>query len=137
MIDFRPLIQPSFWIKTNPTPLTTGGERVIFIVFAIFLVMGAIVRMVAGHRTDDRYVTETFNRLGRLGVTMGIIGLLLFFFTFEQIPFFSGHFWYLLWFIGLVIWLIRIGQYALKIVPAERAAEVARQEKAKYLPKSA
>lgn len=135
MIDLRPLVHPSFWLNTAPTPLTTGSERLLFIFFAIFLVFGAIIRMVASHRHEDKQVTEVFSRLGRLGVTMGILGLLLFFFSFEEIPLFGARFWYLIWGAGLIIWIAWIARYVVKVIPAERAAVLARQEKEKYLPK--
>lgn len=135
MIDLRPLVKPQFWLDTTPPPLSAGNERLVFIIFAIFLIFGAIVRMVASRRQEDRHVTEVFSRLGRMGVTMGIVGLMLFFFSFEELPFLAARGWYLVWTAGLIAWLATIVRYVIKVIPAERAAELARQEKAKYMPK--
>ena len=107
----------------------------LFILFAVFLVFGAIIRMVASHRHEDKQVTEVFSRLGRLGVTMGILGLMLFFFSFEEIPLLGARFWYLIWALGVGVWVALIVRYVVKVIPAERAAILARQEKEKYLPK--
>lgn len=137
MLDFRPLIHPSFWFNLQPVALTSGSQRLLFIVFAFCLVMGAIIRMVAGHHNQDRHVTEAFNRLGRLGVVMGIFGLVIFFCSFQEIALFGARFWYLLWVGGFVFWLGSIVRYVVKIVPAERAEALAEAEKRKYLPGTA
>ena len=136
MIDLRPLIQPAFWLNTNPLALSLASQRLLFIAFAAFLILGAIVRMVAVRRKEDKHVTEVFNRAGRLGVTMGLIGLIIFFFSFEQIPFFGARFWYLFWGLGFLSWTAAIVRYVIRVVPRERSAEVARQEREKYLPKA-
>ncbi|MEK7105455.1 MAG: hypothetical protein AAB865_02120 [Patescibacteria group bacterium] len=136
MIDLRPLFRPAFWFNANPAPLSTAGERTLFIVFAVFLVLGAIIRMVATHRSEDRHVTEVFSRIGRLGVTMGLLGLLAFFFMFENVPLLGARFWLLVWGVGLIVWIVTIVRYIVKVVPAERAEELARQEREKYLPKA-
>lgn len=135
MIDLRPLIQPSYWFNNTPPAFGPGAVKTLFIFFAAFLVLGAVIRMVAGRRKEDRHVTETFNRLGRMGVSMGLLGLLIFFFSFEQVPFLGARFWYLFWGIGLIIWISTIVHYVVKIVPMERAHEIAQREKEKYLPK--
>ncbi len=135
MIDLRPLLHPSFWFNVSPSALTFSSERLLFIVFAVFLVLGAIIRMVASHRKEDRYVTETFSRIGRLGVTIGMLGLLLFFFSFEGVPLLGARFWYLFLAVGFVVWIGFIARYVWKIVPAERAHEAIEREKQKYLPK--
>lgn len=134
MLDFRPLIHPSFWFDIHPLALTVGSQRVLFFVFGFLLVLGAITRMVASRHQEDRHVTEVFNRLGQMGVTMGMIGLLLFFMSFEEIVFLGARFWYLFWTIGLVVWIGNIVRYVKKTIPAEREAELAEQERRKYLP---
>jgi len=136
MIDLRPLIHPSFWLNTNPAPLATDAERVLFFVFAVILILGAIIRLVATRRKEDRHVTETFSRLGNSAVTMGFLGLLLFFFSFEGIPLLGARFWFLLWALGFLIWIATIVRYVFKVVPVERKAELERQEREKYMPKS-
>lgn len=98
------------------------------------LILGAIIRMVATRRTEDRHVTATFNRVGRMGVTMGIIGLIIYFFTYQEIPFLGSRFWYLFWGVGCVIWIMSIVHYVKKIIPEERQREVELFERSKYLP---
>ncbi len=134
MIDLRPLIHPSFWLDIHPMAFNPGSQRVLFIVFAVLLVVGAIIRMVAGRRSEDRHVTEVFNRVGRMGVTMGILGLVLFFCSFEEVVLLGSRVWYLVWAAGLLVWVAGIVRYVKKIVPAERAEALAEAERRKYLP---
>lgn len=135
MIDLRPLINPTFWLNTNPPPISADSERVLFFAFAVVMILGAIIRLVATRRKEDRHVTETFNRLGNACVTMGFLGLVLFFFSFEGIPLLGARFWYLLWAVGFLYWLGMTLRYVVKVVPLERKAELERQAKEKYLPK--
>ena len=65
---------------------------------------------------------------------MGILGLMLFFFSFEEIPLLGARFWYLIWALGVGVWVALIVRYVVKVIPAERAAILARQEKKNICP---
>ena len=99
------------------------------------LIVGAIIRMVGNRRNEDRFVTETFNRIGKLLVTMGFLGFILFFFSYQNIVLLSARFWFLAWGLGLIVWAVFILQYVVKVVPKERAAMSEKAEMDKYLPK--
>lgn len=136
MFNLQPLITASFWFARDPAPLLTINARLLFGVFALLFVLGVVVRVVARRRKEDRLVTETFRRIGQLGVTMGLLGLLLFFFAYQEIPFLGMRVWFLLWGIGLLVWVGMVVRYATKIVPAERRRLSERTERNKYLPRA-
>ncbi len=134
MISFGPLFKLSFWLNRTPPPLGPGSARFLFLFFAIMLVVGAIVRMVATHRHEDKHVTEVFNKIGHLSVTMGFLGLIVFFFSAQEIPFLGARFWFLLWGVGFFAWIGFIVHYIVKVVPFERQHEKEQLEALKYLP---
>ena len=135
MFNIQPLLDPSFWFNTTPPPLQPENEKILFAFFAIMLVLGAIIRMVGTRRKEDKHVTEVFNRIGKLFVTTGLWGLVLFLFAFERIPFFSARFWYIILACAFLAWLGMILYFIFKVIPKEkskRSEEIARD---KYLPK--
>ncbi|MEK7665450.1 MAG: hypothetical protein AAB337_01050 [Patescibacteria group bacterium] len=135
MFDIRPLISSSFWFDRDPSPLLAGSSRLLFALFAILFTFGVIVRVVATRRTEDRFTLGLFRRIGQLCVTMGIAGLVFFFFTYQQIPFLGMRLWFLLLGAGFLVWLGFIVRWVKKIVPAERANMAERAIREKYLPK--
>lgn len=135
MIDLRPLISPSFWFDLFPNTMSPGFERGFFLFFGLLVVVGAVVRIVSRHRKDDKYVIRTFKQIGRLLLVMGLLGLLWFFFAFEEVYFLGARFWFLIWLIGLIAWIVSIVKYVKIQVPADRAATKSRAEFNKYLPR--
>src|SRR3989338_157076 len=98
------LFTASFWFDTTPPPLSAGADRLLFGLFGVVLILGVIVRLVAKHHSkDDKHLLRGFKRAGTMFLTMGVVGLVLFFFSFEQIIFFGARFWYPLWAIGLLV----------------------------------
>ena len=67
--------------------------------------------------------------------TMGTLGMVVYFFSFEQIYLFGARFWFLLWFIGLVIWIVMIVRHAKVTIPDMKSAAANRAEFNKYIPR--
>ena len=62
-----------------------------------------------------------------------IIGLFLTFFNYEMVPFLSARFWFLLWGIGILVWLFFIYKMIIKI-PQKKALLEKEREFKKYVP---
>ena len=136
MIDIRPLLEPGFWFSSSPTPIYTENSRLLLALFAIMIIVGAIVRIVARRRASDRYVKQIFARVSSMLTTIGFLGLIWLFFTVEQVTFFQGRYWALFLGLGALTWIGFIVRYAKKIVPVERERHNEYKERMKYLPKS-
>ncbi len=134
MLDLRPLVRSDFWFASHPTSLTSSNSRGLLLFFTLLLVVGAIVRLASRRRLTDRYVRETYARIGRMLSTMGFLGLVWLFFAVEQVTFLQTRYWMLVWLIGLIIWAASIWKYAKRTVPAERERHHQNQERMKYLP---
>jgi len=92
------------------------------------------VRIVSNRHERERYVAAIFAKVGYLLVTMGILGLIWFFFTYEQIPLLGARFWFLVWLLGVVAWVLWILRFTYKQVPSLRQRDKDRIERRKYFP---
>ncbi len=128
------LFSLSFWFDKTPVPLTPGFEKAFFILFVLCLIAGAVVRIIAKRREREQYVAAIFAKVGYLLVTMGILGLIWFFFTFEQIPLLGSRFWFLIWLLGIIAWVLWILRFVYKEVPQLRQRDKDRVERMKYFP---
>ncbi len=135
MLDLSPIINPSFWLDLDPPALTAAFERFFFILFSLMIILGAIVRIVARHRKEDRYVRSIFSRIAQLLFTMGVLGMIVYFFSFEGIYMFGARFWFLIWFAGLVTWIVFIVRYIKVTIPLLKNEAANRREFNKYIPR--
>jgi len=109
---------------------------IILVLFVVLFVLGIVGRIVASRKEEDRYKREVGNRISTLLVTMGFLGIVLFFFSFEQIELFGARFWYPTWVIGMLVWVHFIVRYVRRDIPAKKMRSQLLKEKAKYLPKA-
>lgn len=135
MIDLRPLIQPSFWFDLDPNALSPVFERGLFLFFGVMVVFGALARIVARNKKADRYLTKAYYMISQCAFGMGLLGLLFFFFSFEQVYLLGARFWFLLWFIGLLVWIYFIWRYTTKTIPELRARDQEKNRNDQYLPR--
>ena len=124
----------SFWFSKYPQALTPTFEKIFFILFAAVLLAGVVLRIVLNQRQRDHFATVIHQSITTLLMTMGGLGLVWFFFTYQQIPLIGARFWFLLWVIGLLAWAGWIARYAYKTVPQLKEEQHQRQERMKYFP---
>lgn len=127
------LFQPSFWFTTNPPMLVGWIGTAVFVFFLLCFVFGMVSRILLD-RTEDRYVKLAGRHITRAFTTMGILGLILFFFSFERIPFLGARLWYPLWLIASVLWGLWIVRFVKKRIPTLREKEKAQQMNNRYFP---
>lgn len=134
-MDLRPLVQPSFWFDLTPVSLAPFFERALFVVFALFIIGGAALRIMGKNTTMDKYNRMLVKKAASQAMAFGIVGFVIYFFTFEEIQFFGARFWFLLWFIALVVAVVRLIRFYKKEVPLLRHRDQSRVEANKYLPR--
>ncbi|MFH1253777.1 MAG: hypothetical protein V1664_05650 [Candidatus Uhrbacteria bacterium] len=140
MLDFFTLIKPSYWFNLAPVSYGANSsnitEYIVLGFFVAILLAGIVLRIVQKRYSLDRFALKMFRALTRLLVTMGILGVILLFFSFEQVRLLGARFWYPLWLIGSLIWLFFILRTYFTVAPKERVKEDLRRQKEKYLPRS-
>jgi amino acid transporter len=97
------------------------------LIFLIFL-------LIYQKKTREIYIKNILNRLINFSLINFVIILLLLFFSYEEIPFLSSRFWYLLWLVGIILWLYFIIKNIFDI-PEKRRNKTKEREFNKYLPK--
>lgn len=123
----------SYWFS-QPNP-AEGGVKVFYLVVLLSLIAAAIVLLFLRRRQTVSIVKSVMKRFSTLGFTMGITGLLLFLFRQERVFFLGWRISYLIWFVVLVWWLVRLLNYTFKRVPSIKAEQAERVRREKYLPK--
>ncbi len=132
-----PLWDIQFWFDLTPIRMAAQFEAAFFALFALVLIVGSILRMMVRNGKYDKYKAIVMKRAASLCSLMGVLGLVWFFFTFEEIQFFGSRFWFLIWSIGFIVGAISIVRYIKKEVPSLQHREQSRAEVNKYLPKRA
>lgn len=135
MIDLSPLFQLDFWFRLDPVGLSTVFETAFFFLFAILIILASVSRIIARQKKGDRFSVKAYKLLGQMFMTMGILGMLWFFFTFEEIYFLGARFWFLVWLIGLIVWLVGIYRYIKVAVPEMKNHSKQKAEANKYIPR--
>ncbi len=134
MIDLSPLVEFDFWFRLHPLGLSPLFERGLFFLFAISIILGSVSRIFARNRKEDYLMVKAYRYLGQMFLTMGIVGMLWFFFTFEEIYFFGARFWFLVWLAGVIAWVWWIVRYVKVTIPELRQAGAAKKDSNKYIP---
>lgn len=122
----------NFWLSARPGAFT-GFSLKIVLVFIFLLIILSVTSGVIKKKWSKGLYSSFWSGLYTFFLTNAIIGLLLAFFNYEMVPFLSARFWFLLWAIGMLVWLFFIFKIAAKI-PGKRALLEKEKEFKKYIP---
>jgi hypothetical protein len=106
------------------------------IFFAWFLVAAGVLYAVSRYfKKVDDLKQGIFRRFARLLLNVGVLGMLILFFSYEQAPILGMRLWFLLLFVYLLVRLGFLITYIIRDYPRHKAAVVERERKEKYLPR--
>ncbi|MFA6604023.1 MAG: hypothetical protein WCT10_04270 [Patescibacteria group bacterium] len=132
---FAPFLDYRYWLNPNPVPLGPSLVGGILIFFLWFLVVAAILAIIARSlKRDHALKAGVFNRFASLLFWTGFLGLASLFCAYEQVPLFGMRFWFLLTFTVLLVWLVRVVIYVARDYPRLRTELDEKKRLAKYLP---
>ncbi len=138
MIDIAKLTDINLWLSIRPAPLSKGFA-IGFLVFFLLIIIGKIsIRIYASKmkRQLTKADKKLYDLIQSLLLTMGSLGILWTFFAYEGIPILASRFWFLLWLLGLVIWIYFIARYYLLEYTDFKVKLAEKERLEKYLPKS-
>lgn len=124
------LLTLNYWFNLRPENLIPLAQN-LFVTFIIFLAVLALV--IALIKRKGGIYRGFLNRLYTLALTNALVGLLLLFFNYELVPFFSARFWLGIWIIIMIVWLVAILKN-LKSIPAKKKQLDEERARKKYLP---
>jgi len=122
----------NFWFSARPGAFT-GFSLKIVLGFIFLLIVLSVASGIIKKRWSKSLYSSFWGSIYALFLTNAVIGLLLTFFNYEMVPFLSSRFWFLLWAIGILIWLGVIFRVVAKI-PEKRARLEKEKEFKKYIP---
>lgn len=131
-MNLAKLFSWSYWFQQ---PLITAGWAMWFFIltFLGLILLGLVVKIMRLY-CPDKWEKEILNRFGNFGISVGLVGLVWFFFRQERVAFFAWRFWLLGWLVWALIWFVKNIIYTTMRVPVIRKEENVRQTKNKYLP---
>ena len=128
------MFNPLFWFSMQAANVGGVSGKVLLGFFLLLILVGIVCRIVLMHTSADRYLKLIGKRVITCSLTMGFIGVVLFFFSYEGIQLFGARFLYPLWVIGFVAWGAFLVKFAMKEVPALREKNIREHAKSKYIP---
>lgn len=133
--NFMSYFNPLYWLTLNPPELSAvWQQQIVFAVFALVVIVGLVFRYFARRaRKQDKLIAKAWRKAGGAALTMGVLGLLLFFSSFEQVRFFGGRFWYPVWVIGAAVWAYLIVRFVRVEIPKRRGEYAARAQEMRYM----
>ena len=129
------LLTLHYWFQIQP-PAFAAKPSYILLGFFIALIIAAIAVKVYRVKKHDmeKLWRRAYDKIFSSLLTMGIVGLFMFLFSYEQIPILSMRFLYLIWSAGFILWAYLIYLYITKEIPAKKAMQQQRDEQNKWLP---
>ena len=135
MPDITPLLKLGYWFDRRPPAFESAVQHIFFYVFAGLVALSIIISIVIKKKKEeDPWVAKGFQKVSSWCLTMGVAGLMIFFFSFEQVPILSMRFWFAGWAIWAVIWAVFILKFFIKVIPVEKAMIKEKARLEKYLP---
>jgi hypothetical protein len=131
-IDYKQFFELNYWFSPNPGFLSDPIAIGFGVFFSLCMIQGfALVRQIKSPSLDAPR-KSVVRKIRTLLVTMGMIGYVLLFFSYQAVPFLSMRFLFLVWGLGAVLWAYLIWHFAVTRVPAMRDALEKREQMAKY-----
>lgn len=124
------LLSLPFWFNLRPGSMPANYRNVL-IGIVIFLIISAVIFFILKKRKG--FYKKVLINIYDFSISNAFIALLLLFFNYELVPFFSARFWFLIWLITSIIWLFYILK-ALKKIPEKIKKSEVKDEIKKYLP---
>ena len=104
-------------------------------VFGALIVLSLLMKIIERKKKSQQFLKKLFQKYFSFFLTMGLVGLVLLWFRYENAAVLSARFWLLVWALAFFLWLINIFKYQLKIVPPAREKSEQKKIFQKYLPK--
>ena len=120
-----------YWFNMRPNALEANAQK-IFLVFLLLLFVGCFVFNYLKTKKKGSYL-KIWKSLQSFSLTNLIIGLFLLFFAYELVPFLSSRILFLIWGVGMAVWLGFVARKFLEI-PKIKEEKSREQEFKKYVP---
>ena len=90
-----------YWFTVNPEPLTTLAFKLLLVVM-IVLIIGAIITAI--YKSRSSVYRGALKKMYNFSASNFIVGLVILFFHYENVPFFTARIWLGVWLLEMIIW---------------------------------
>lgn len=132
-MSLKNLLYTSYWFS-QPN-LAMGGVEKAYIIILLGLVLLAVAALLIRRRQAINAIRLLLLRAASFGFTMGITGLLLFWFRQQHVFFLGWRIWFGLWAVCAAVWVYRLVSYMVRRLSTIKADYAERQQREKYLSK--
>ena len=131
-MKFTNLFYSSYWFS-QPV-IATRNVYLFWLISLIVLTGAGLGCLIAEKFTEKGVNKKIFNKFGDLFSSLGIAGLILFFFRQQSVPLLGNRIWFLVWGIVFLVWLGVVLKYIFLRVPQVRIEQEKKAKLEKYLP---
>ncbi len=133
-IDYKQFFELQYWFTPNPGVLSDPATIAAAIFFGFFIAARVALAFSPKYSPSvlDRPGALLMGKISTYLVTMGIVGYLLLFFSYQMVPFLSMRFFFLLWSLSAVLWAYMIWQFGATEVVRMRDEIQKKEQLGKY-----
>jgi Ca2+/Na+ antiporter len=125
------LLTLSFWFNLRPPSMLPFFNYTFIAILILFLILSVL----AFYFKKRKKIYKSFwLKFYDFSASNLIIGLFLWFFNWQEVPFLSARFWLILWALLIIVWLIFIYKH-LKKIPINLQKIEEQQKFNQYIPK--
>ncbi|OGD56464.1 hypothetical protein A2V71_03725 [Candidatus Berkelbacteria bacterium RBG_13_40_8] len=129
-IDFKKLFNLGYIFESSPASI--GLYKYLAILFSL-MIIGAVVIFFFNRKDKDNY-KKLKNNFFNLFLTTGIIGVVLIFLRWQEVPYLGSRAMLLILLVAFIIWSFLIGYYGFFVLPKEIIKIKEKEHFEKYLP---
>jgi len=124
------LLSFNYWFNLSPLSFIRPAQ---FVIISFLIVLFLAYLFFAFYKKRKGYYKLLCLKLHDFFLTNLLLGLLLFFFEYQRVYFFSARFWWLIWLVFMLIWGFSIFKNFKKTIK-NREGKIKEKEFKKYLP---
>ncbi len=130
------LLTLKLWFNLYPPAMQSWILYFFLVVFSLFLLLGILGKVYLLKAKIEKLYRRAFSKIGNMLIIMGLAGLSLWVFAYEQIPVLSMRFFYIIWFACLLVWIYFLYKYIFIEIPKLIQFKKMREQENKWIPKS-
>ena len=124
---------PSHLLTLRPPAMSLRAITILAVSFGIIIIVG-VAGKLAEKKIKDGLKIKAYRQIYHFGLTMGILGFVYLFFSWQGVVLLSARFLLLIWLITLLTWLGFILKYLIFDVPRLRKNIDEKRAFNKYIP---
>jgi amino acid transporter len=130
-----PLLTLGYWFTPTPPPFLHLVDTALLVTFSVFILVGIAAQVLRSRMGMDKLMRRAVGRTGGALISTGLVGLILYSFSYERVPFLSMRILFLAWAVWFVWTAVRLYRHVMTEIPTVRAEQAARNQFNKWLPK--